>query len=772
MKMVKVFFLIILTGAAGYLMFTQLPKTITENAEFKTKVLVESLALQQQQKVAKGIFEKSNIILGISKTAATKTLDELKGTFEGYLTSFVSMKYYADTKDTVPKVEVKTDKKIADAYLIRQDVGRGYIEAAVDLQAMVDKAVLPNIKFYQKIPPKKLDPKIIRHVVEIGETGWSLEAAMDVKPDLKMMQIAAGLVILLGLSGIVFTVLQNGGGASFGSLITLAEQIKAGNDDLRFELYDKDTMYHQKELINEFLDYVFDRIHAGEESVKTSRSLMQAVSNSVRDSILKKQLHYYTGALQSYFGLTQYHIFMKDDKDILYINTEGEMTVENSESVRIDEFLGSESKAITESIDIMSFVGKESGTLDSYILLPLQDFGFVAIPKELYDTIDSNQFEMFTASMSNIMKSGTDKMTTLREKVLFEKLFARLPAAVLWVDKNGAVKRSNAEFQRLFALNEDVTGTMVGKFFHMLNIDFSPVAQTLNSQTNQQATADVYVSGVVKHVSYLTAVLPVSNSGEFETIIMFTETQEGATDQVNELYSIIEKKTQEITALQSANAQLTTVTESQKNVRGEDTALSNLVAVLSQAIVRGAKLVNSLIEKAFDEDEKRYLDAVRKELLHLNFSVKNYLLTDAPVMLENRDESDFTMVLKRAFETFKTDYGKKKIGLSVQLEKDLGVYPFDKTYIGMALYNIFKVSHDVLNQEGFMTITARKTSDRLGFSVMLKNCVSRSYNYKDRADLRDYIDVYLYVVNKIIQKHNGETSVTVQDGAITIAILF
>ncbi len=768
MKIVKIIVVCILTAGAVYLLYTHIPSIITQNAEFKAKVLVEKIASEQKQKVAKGIFEKTTLLAGLTKSIENKSLEEIKGAFDGNLTQFASLKYFSDPQDAVPKVSAPATQTAEPMYTVNENLPRkGYIEAKIDINKLVDPKFKDKVKLYQKPPAAQYDKNIIKHTVEIGETGWFLEASEKITPDFKMLYAATGSVLLLGLFALFSILFGSAGASGFGSLAALMDQVKSGNDDLRFELYEKDNAYHDKERINEFLDYVFDRIHAGEESVKSYKVLMQALVNSVRDSVLKKQLHYFTQALLSHFTLSQYHIFIKEDKNIQYINSEGETIFDRSSEQKLDEYIASANRTLSEQIDILSLVGKESGTYDNYIVYPLQDFGIVAVPKDLFDPIDSGLFEQFTGAMAYIMKSGTDKMSVLREKVLFEKFFARIPIGVLWVDKNGAVKRSNPEMQQLFALNDDITGTMVGKFFHTLGMDFSPVAHTLNSQTPQQSGAEVTINGVVKNISYTTAVIPVSNTGEFETVIVFREVgQSSDTQQIAELHSIIEKKTAEIAALSGERDSLREHTSVRTH---SDAALTSLISVLSQSVVRGAKIINGLIEKSFDEEEKKFLDAVRKEMLHVNFAVKNYILADSKVTLENNEPSDFTMLLKRAFETFKLDYGKKRIALSVQLEKDIGMYPFDKTYIGMVLYNIFKVSHELLNQEGFMTITARKVNNRLGFSVDLKNCISRELKCASREETKDYIDLYLYVVNMIIQKHNGEVTVNAKDTTVSIA---
>lgn len=768
MKIVKIAIMVLLTAGAVYLLYTVMPSVIRENAQYKAKASSEEIALKQKLKIEKANYDKFTLLSGLVKSLENKSLDEIQGIFDGNLTQFASLKYFSDANDAVPKVSAPATQNAEPMYTIVQNLPRkGYIEAKIDLKASIDAAVKDKVKLYQTPPTPQFDKNVIKTSVEIGETGWVLEVSEKLSPDFTMLFAAAGSVLLLGLFGIFSVAFGKAGATGFGSLAALMEQVKTGNDDLRFELYEKDNAYHDKERINEFLDYVFDRIHAGEESVKSYKVLMQALVNSVRDSVLKKQLHYYTQALLSHFTLTQYHIFLKEEKTIHYLNSEGEATFDKSAEHKLDEYIASGNRTVTEQIDVLALVGKESGTYDNYVVYPLQDIGIVAIPQELFAPVDSNLFEQFTGAMGYVMKAGTDKMNVLREKVLFEKFLARLPVGVLWVDKNGAVKRANPEMQQLFALNEDMTGAMVGKFFHTFNMDFSPVAQTLNSQTPQQASVEIAVNGAQKHIRYATAVIPVSNTGDFETVVVFSETTSGANpQQIAELHSIIEKKTGEIAKLTSECA---TLRASALTRSTSDTSLSSLVTVLSQSVIRGAKIINGLIEKSFDEEEKKFLDAVRREMLHVNFAVKNYMLADASVVLENTEPSDFTMLLKRAFETFKLDYGKKKIALSVQLEKDIGLYPFDKTYIGMALYNIFKVSHELLNQEGFMTITARKVNNHLGFSVDLKNCISRELKCGAREETKDYIDLYLYVVNMIVQKHNGECTVTAKDTTVSIA---
>lgn len=760
--------MVLLTAGSVYLLYTEMPSVIKKNAEYETKALVDKIAAEQKQKVAKAIFEKRTLLTGLTKSIENKSLDEIQGIFDGNLTQFASLKYFTDTNDAVPKVSAPATQTAEPMYVVNENLPRrGYIEAKIDLKASIDANVKDKVKLFQTPPTPQFDKNVVKTTVDIGETGWVLEVSETIAPNFTMLYAAAGSVLLLGLFGIVSVIFGKSGASGFSSLAALMEQVKSGNDDLRFELYEKDNAYHDKERINEFLDYVFDRIHAGEESVKSYKVLMQSLVNSVRDSVMKKQLHYYTQALLSHFSLTQYHIFLKEEKNIHYLNSEGEATFDKSADMKLDEYIASGNKTVTEQIDVLTLVGKESGTFDNYVMYPLQDIGLIAVPQELFAPVDSALFEQFTGAMGYIMKSGSDKMSVLREKVLFEKFFARMPSGILWVDKNGAVKRSNPQMQQMFALNEDLTGAMVGKFFHSFNMDFSPVAQTLNTQTPQQASADILVNGVQKHIEYTTAVIPVSNTGEFETIVVFNEGGVAVNpQQIAELHTVIEKKTAEIATLIT---QIDTL-RSQASERGvPDTSLSSLVTVLSQSVIRGAKIINGLIEKSFDEEEKKYLDAVRREMLHINFAVKNYMLADANVVLENNEPSDFTTLLKRAFETFKLDYGKKKIALSVQLEKDLGMYPFDKTYIGMALYNIFKVSLDLLNAEGFMTITARKVNNRLGFSVELKNCASRALHYASRNETQDCIDLYLYIVNVIVQKHNGECSVVAKDSTVSIA---
>jgi len=145
-------------------------------------------------------------------------------------------------------------------------------------------------------------------------------------------------------------------------------------------------------------------------------------------------------------------------------------------------------------------------------------------------------------------------------------------------------------------------------------------------------------------------------------------------------------------------------------------SVEGLTVHMAASLSRSAKILRVLTDQLFDDDEKKMVVMVKKELTSMNFLLRDMLMIRKEPDI-SPDFGDINEIIKKSFDLAKAELKNRKCVLTADMRKDLPDIRFDKTIMSLTIYNIFTLAAQYCRENSSLSMASAMEGNEYVFSL-------------------------------------------------------
>ncbi len=772
MKIVKIIILLIITASVIFLVETNIKKEystrLKKNAEEKAQTVLQN----QIENIREGLKTKRNNLIDITNAISNQdTFDSISGILAGNSNTFEWIEYV--DSNGVPKY---TTKKVPEEpqdyiYTMSTELEDGSkLNIGINLRNFLDGKILKNISITKNpssIFDKYRKSNYIISQKEVSNTDISLVYYKNISSKINsilFLEIAVGILALVAVLFIIFKKRNK----EFDTIDTFMDQVKKGNEDLRFEIIEKDPLSNLKTNINNILD----KLENLRDKNRIYSFAISTINKMQSETSLNKKINVFIKELIDDFNLSNIHVFLKtNSKNVVYTNKSNQYNL--NYTANMEKIIQNKQSNILKDFDINSLLDvqiNEDFYSKNYKIFHISNHGIILFEKEEFEKINTSVGKMLINTIINNIKLHKDKIYNLQEKLHFNKMFKKLNTGLVWVDHEGHIKLINRYIEKLFEINFDVEGMLVGQFFNKIGLNFKPIADSFNSNKEKKYTVE-YKNNLEFEIA--TTFIPITQNQENDFIISIknissfkSEEKEIINNQSDQIKNLNEEVTTLQNRIQSLQTRLDEISENNIDFSIIDPITNDIIVNSTRML----KALNRLRKMLFDDSEKKYVSFLKNQLYHINFSIRNFSIYKGDINY-NMKNNDVTKILKKSFNFYKNDLKNKDIKINSYFEESIDNINCDKINLGISFNNILYQIVENSQKNSELDVDLYKENETINVKLELLNPKETiETKIPKKNDISDQYGFLNYVINEIINNHNGIYKIEDSDEKVTYKI--
>ncbi len=759
MKYIKIILILAVLGLALFNTQEVIKPLLLSRARSEAEKEAAQSLSRQYDAVFQGLASKEAALDGLAGSLSTRTsAEEISGILEGNLSQFAWLEYSDASGVPVAIAGQRTDS----FSLSRTLPGGRRIEAGIDLESFVETSMQPYVSLLRDPAPAlrdySEDPRIIVRSLPLDDTGFTLVLHSPARPRMDSLLIIQGALLALGLFA-AWLVLRNARRVDIPSLTSFFEQVEKGNADLRFDIKNNDPLKNVKESVNYFLDSTQRDYSDSAVEKKKVLSFCHTLHAVSREQTPVKQYQFFLSFLVNELTIESVHLFVKDTRQVLYFRGLDSSMIPTNPN--LEKLFSMEEKSLLDEFDLSSIISEEDTSIHAYIVYPLSENATLLLPKSQLSHIKLDIFDIFIKLFKQTLLLHQDRIEAIRSKVYNEKGFNKTAVGFLWTAQNGQMKKANEAARSLLLIEDDEFNIM--DFLVNMGIDTTPLDTLVQEGKSRTFT----VAGKNRTFSFSVSPILLSDQGQYDLLFSITDVTEIQNEKVlalQEAEATIRRYETEINRLNRENIAY----QEKADRHGESPALEYITAPMAVSLSRTGKAIKTLLPLIFDDNEKRLLLLMRKELTSLNFLIRDLLVFGKDMELES-DFGDIADYIKRSFDLVKQDLREKRCSVQADL-KEAPSIRFDKTLVSLGLFNLFLFVAQAAQDKARLTI---QTASREG-RFFLVTTLSDYQQEAVRGALEETLDrysVFLFLTRDIARAHGGDLDIRQTDAGLTLTLI-
>ncbi|HDS02143.1 MAG TPA: hypothetical protein ENN72_00355 [Firmicutes bacterium] len=759
MKYLKIVFIVAIAGCALFYSEKRIKPLLINQWKNQARQEVNQALVRQYEAIFNGLVAKENAVDSLAQSLSARTdADEISGILEGNLSQFLWLEYIDASGVPVNKAGERTDD-----FVLSRSLPRGArIETGIDLKSFVETRYQPRTAIVRNPEPiiRELsqNPDMVYGTLPLDETGYSIVLSQLARPLLYPLWIIQGGLLLLGLLA-VGLIIRNTRRIDIPSLTSFFEQIQKGNSDLRFEIKGNDPLKNVKEGINFFLDSTQKDYAEASVEKKKILSFCQTLHTITREQTPSKQYQFFLSFLVNELLMESFHLFVKDSQQVLYFRGLDLSTIPSTPN--LEKLFSMEEKSLLDEFDLSSVINEEDTSIHAYIVYPLHENAILLLPKSQLSHIKLDTFDIFVKLFKQVLVLHHDRIDAIRNKVYTEKGFNRSPVGFIWATQDGRIKKVNDAARSLLLVEEE--GLNMLDFLIQSGINTDPIETAAREGKSHSFQASINDRSFI----FSATALLLSDQGQYDLLFSLTDVS-GLNNEkamaLHEAESTIKRYETEINRLTKENYILQEKTEE----TADSTAAEFITAPMAASLSRTGKLIKTLLPLVFDDNEKRMLLHMRKELTSLNFLVRDILLyrkETAPDI----EEGEIIDYIKKSFDLVKQDLREKRCSVQADL-KHAPTLQFDKTLMSLAFFNLFLFVAQAAGDKARLTV---QSADKNG-QFFLLTTLSEYQATAVRGTMEhqtDRFSVFFDITAQIAKAHGGALDIRETNSGLAITLM-
>ncbi|TYB31631.1 MAG: hypothetical protein FXF47_03270 [Candidatus Mcinerneyibacterium aminivorans] len=772
MKLIKVIILLVLSSAVIFLVETNIKTEYIQNIKENTKNDAKLQIQNQKENIRNGLKNKQNLLLEITNAIENQdTFDGISGILAGNSNTFKWIEYIDSTG--VPKYSTKKGSEESNdiTYTISSQLkDDAQLNAGINIKDFISKSLVSNFAITrspQKILEEYSSKNYVTEQTQINNTDLYLVFYKNIATKINsilFLEIAIALLALISIFLIVFKKRNT----EFDTLDTFMEQVRKGNEDLRFEIIEKDPLSNLKENINSILNKVENlRIKNRVYSVA-----IQIINKLQEETSLSRKINTFIQQLTNSFNISDIHVFIKSEKNkIVYSNKSNQYTINYTKNM--EKIINNKQSNILKDFNINSLLDvqlNQNFSPKNYKIFHIGHYGIILFEKKEFEKLNTSVSNMLVNLIINTVKLHKDKFYNLQEKIHFNKMFKKLNTGLIWVDQEGHIKLINQYIEELFSINFDAEGMLIGQFFNKLNLDFKPIAKSLNSNQEKQYTVEFKKD---KELEISTTFIPISNNTENDFVINVKEIGKFKNNEktlIAEQNNKINDLNEQITTLQSRLQRLQEKIDSQSKSNINFDIIDPIAKDITVNSTRMLKALNKLTRMLFDDSEKKYVSFLKNQLYHINFSIRNFAIFKENIKY-NMKNNDIVKIIKKSFNFYRSDLKNKNIDVNAQFNDEIEMIKSDKVNLGISFNNILYQIIDNSTENSRIETELTREEDNILINISLINPKEKIKTMiPSKNDIETQYDFLNFIINRIINQHNGTYNIESEENRLTYKI--
>src|SRR6056297_263757 len=769
MKIIKSILIFIIAVFSIFLIEKNVKEIYSNYTEIKNQEEMNSTLQTQKNNIINYLENKqdevNNLVTILNRQP---TFDQISGILSGNTTNYKWIEYIDSAgvpKFTNRKVENELDKT---TYVFSGELNDGArLNAAINLKEPIPEKYKDNIILTKNLENSlqliKKNNNLIYKSDVIENTDFSIIYKKRLNLTNQTLLLLEALIIVLAILSIFFVIFKPKE-KGLDTIKTFLNQVKKGNDDLRFEIIEKDPLVTLKKNLNNLLDKLENLNIKYDEFIKYRK----IISDFIEKSSINKKISSFIVNITNKFNFSSVYAVLKTaEEKYFYFDNQEEKIITYNEN--FDKIMKNKNSTILRDFDINTlFPFLKSGINEKkdYQIFHIGNKGFFIFDKT--DIIETNQninvFDLLIQTIQNNIKIHSDKLLNLYDKIKLNKIIKNNKSGIIWVDSQGYIKLVNNYVKNLFDLDFDPEGLVIGQFFQRLGLDFSAVADSLNNQKEISEQYHIEHDSLLKEIEIKTSFINTGKNNKKEILLNISD----LTEIKKENEEIVNNLNENLTTLRDEkNELLSRIEELESNLQNisQNASAGMTVKPLYNSITKNTnkslKALKKLSFLLFDDEEKKYVKFIKNEIYHINFSIKNLSIFNEDIEI-NRREYNLHKLIKQSFNFYKFYLKSKNINIVTNFEESIDEIVCDKIYLGLAFNNIIYQLISTQLTTNSVEIKTKKAQDnkteiKIQYESMKDNLKNKIV--VDKNNIENQFQLLNNIIYRIIEKHNGSYSI-------------